>query len=84
MFVALLIIIALLAAVVGFFSLSEATMGLRILAVACFLGILARIVQASAHQTEIKKLLQDPLRSPILTPPVHWKESEETDKQIEN
>ncbi len=56
---ALLIILALLGAAVGIFTLTQATTGVGFLAVACFLGILARIAQASAHQTEIKKLLAE-------------------------
>jgi hypothetical protein len=45
----LLVILAVLAALFGLFSLSEATTGVGIIAFACFLGILARLAQASAH-----------------------------------
>jgi hypothetical protein len=51
-------LLAVIGAVIGFFSLSQATMGVGILAIACLLAILARIAQADAHQNETKKLLQ--------------------------
>jgi len=50
-----LVIFAIIAAIAGFFTLSEATMGVGILCSACLLGILARIVQASKHQSELLK-----------------------------
>ena len=53
----ILIILSLIAAAVGVFTLSEATFGVGILAVACLLAIYARLAQASIHNKEIKKLL---------------------------
>jgi hypothetical protein len=50
-----LLLIALLAAGIGFISLSEATMGVGMIAVACLLAIIARIMQATAFHTEIMR-----------------------------
>jgi predicted branched-subunit amino acid permease len=44
-----LVIIAILAAIIGAVSLSPATSGVGIICIACFLGILARLTQASDH-----------------------------------
>ena len=55
--VILLVILAILALVVGFFTLSQATLGVGLLAAACLFGILGRIAQAAQHQTELKTLL---------------------------
>lgn len=44
----LLVALAIVAALVGLTLLTQATTGVGILAFACFLGILARIVQADA------------------------------------
>lgn len=63
--VILLVILALIALVIGFFTLSQATMGVGILATACLFGIFARVAQAANHQSEIKKLL---LEQRILPP----------------
>lgn len=49
----ILLALAMLAAAVGFFMLSEATMGVGIIGLALFLGVLARIVQAQRHHDEI-------------------------------
>lgn len=57
--VILLVILAMIALVVGFFTLSQATMGVGILAAACLFGIFARIAQAADHQAQIKALLQE-------------------------
>ena len=48
-----LILLGLLALVLGFFQLSEATLGVGGIAVACFFGILARLAQAARHHTEL-------------------------------
>lgn len=55
--VILLVILAILALVVGFFTLSQATLGVGLLAAACLFGILGRIAQAAQHQTELKTLM---------------------------
>ncbi len=49
----ILILLGLLALVFGFFQLSEATLGVGGIAIACFLGILARLAQAARHQDEL-------------------------------
>jgi hypothetical protein len=58
----LLIVLAIGLAVTGIFGLGQASIGVGILAIACLVGILARIAQAEAHQDEIKKLLQKVLK----------------------
>lgn len=45
----LLVIIAILAVVFGVLSLSQATMGVGIIAIGCFIAILARLAQAAEH-----------------------------------
>ena len=55
----LLILLALIAAGAGTLFLSEATTGVGILAISCFLGILARIAQADAQHKELKKLIAE-------------------------
>ena len=42
----------------GVASLSNATAGVGGIAVACFLAIVARIAQASAHHAEMRKLVR--------------------------
>jgi hypothetical protein len=54
---AILLILALIIAGFGMMSLTQATMGVGILAIACLFAIFARIAQASAHQKELKRLL---------------------------
>lgn len=56
---ALLIVLGLLAAALGGLLLSEATMGVGIIGLACFLGILGRIAQASAQHAETMRLLKE-------------------------
>jgi hypothetical protein len=48
-----LVVVSIIVGVFGFFSLSQATMGIGIICGACLLGILARIAQASKHQEEL-------------------------------
>jgi hypothetical protein len=50
-----LLLIALVVAALGFVSLTQATMGVGLIAVACLLGIIARIMQATAFHTEIMR-----------------------------
>ena len=55
------IILAVLAIVVGGFgtlSLSQATLGVGLLSLACLLGIFARLLQAEQQHRELRKLLQ--------------------------
>lgn len=54
---ALLVVLGLLAAGLGSLLLSEATMGVGIIGLACFVGILGRISQASGQHAEITRLL---------------------------
>jgi predicted branched-subunit amino acid permease len=50
--ITLLVIVAILAAIIGALSLSQATSGVGIICIACFLGILARLAQASEHNAK--------------------------------
>lgn len=47
-----LMIVATLAVLFGAFSLSQATMGVGIITIGCFIAILARLAQASQHHRE--------------------------------
>ena len=51
----ILVIVGSVALVVGVGSLSGATEGVGLIAVACFLGIVARIAQAEWHEREAKR-----------------------------
>jgi hypothetical protein len=53
-----LFVLAFLAGVIGLFLLSEATVGVGIIALGCLAGILTRILQADRHQDEILPLLR--------------------------
>ena len=53
----LLVIAALIFLLGGAVSLSNATMGVGSICVACLLAIFARMAQASAHRTEFMKAL---------------------------
>ncbi|WP_158070188.1 hypothetical protein [Xanthomonas campestris] len=44
-----LVVIAILAVAIGVLSLSQATMGVGVIAIGCFIGILARLAQAAEH-----------------------------------
>ena len=50
-----LVILAVLAAVLGTFTLSQATLGVGIIGLGCLAGILARVAQAEAHHSELRK-----------------------------
>ena len=50
---ALLVIIAVLVVGFGFMSLSQATMAVGMIAIGCFVGILARLVQAAEHHRAV-------------------------------
>lgn len=52
----LVLFLGLAAVIFGAFSLSQATMGAGIIAVGCFLGIFARIIQAQQHHSEATSL----------------------------
>lgn len=53
---AILTLLAIVAGLVGLFFLSEATMGVGIMGLACLFGILARIAQADKHHKELKNM----------------------------
>jgi len=53
------VISAWIALLAGGFSLTQATMGAGIVGVACFLGIIARLAQASRQHEEIVALLKE-------------------------
>jgi hypothetical protein len=53
----LLLVIGFIVLLIGFFNLSNATIGVGICAIACFFAILARIAQANKHHNELKNLL---------------------------
>jgi hypothetical protein len=55
----LLIIAGVVLVAVGAMSLSQATMGAGLVAVACFCGILARIVQADRQQRRLQALFRE-------------------------
>lgn len=55
--VAVLVLLSLIALGIGFIYLSQATMGVGILAIACVLAVFARLAQAEAHQKELKILM---------------------------
>jgi uncharacterized membrane protein YiaA len=52
-----LLVIAFIVLIIGFFNLTNATLGVGICAIACFFAILARLAQASSHHKELKILL---------------------------
>lgn len=47
-----LIVLSIILALIGIFSLSQATVGVGLIALACLFGIYARIAQASAKTTQ--------------------------------
>lgn len=51
-----LMIVATLAVVFGAFSLSQATMGVGIITIGCFIAILARLAQAYQQHREVMRL----------------------------
>ena len=57
MLTGILVVLALLAGVAGLVSLSQATLGVGVMGMACLLAIFARIVQASDQHGELKKRL---------------------------
>jgi len=52
-----LVILAILAGIGGLLYLSQATQGVGLIGLACFLGILARLAQAERHTTHIHEHL---------------------------
>ena len=52
---AILMILGILAVVIGALSLSQATMGVGVIAIGCFLAILARLAQAEAHHRSLSR-----------------------------
>lgn len=64
-----MLFLGLVAVVVGSAMLSQATMGVGVIALGCFLGICARIVQAGGHQRKTEELLERLARRPTETAP---------------
>lgn len=58
-FAGVLVAVALLSAAGGVASLSNATAGVGGIAFACFLGILARVVQAERHHAALVRVLSE-------------------------
>jgi hypothetical protein len=54
----ILVIAALVAGTIGIFSLSDATLGVGIICLACLTAILARLAQAAMHQKELIQTLR--------------------------
>jgi tryptophan-rich sensory protein len=52
---ALLVVIAILAVGYGLISLSQATLGVGMIAIGCFVAILARLVQAAEHHRALSR-----------------------------
>ncbi len=59
MWTSLLVLVAMGALVLGGLCLSEATLGVGIIGGACFIGILARIVQAEHDHKELMQRLTE-------------------------
>jgi len=59
-----LIILALLVGAAGVLSLTKATLGVGLLALACLLAIFARIAQASAHHDKLVQALERRTENP--------------------
>lgn len=53
--VGFLVLLSVLAGVVGFMLLTEATLGAGIIGVACLLGVLARLAQADQHHKTLMR-----------------------------
>ena len=53
----LLVVLALLIALAAAAYLTQATLGVGLMALACLLGILARLAQATVQHAELKRLL---------------------------
>jgi hypothetical protein len=65
----LLVILAMIAAVVGGLTMSQVTAGVGIIAGACLLAILARMVQAHHHHSAILAALRTPPPRAETSPP---------------
>lgn len=53
-----LLIIGVIVAIFGYYSLTQATQGVGLIGLACFIGILARIAQSANHQGEIHDITE--------------------------
>lgn len=60
----ILVLLAIPTALIGALLLTQATTGVGVIALACFLGILARLAQASGHHEEIKRFLEEKPKKP--------------------
>lgn len=56
--VALLVIAAIIAVLVGTMLMTQATLGIGVIAIGIFLGVLARILQADSNHRKLAKLLE--------------------------
>ena len=65
---ALFVMASVLFVLGGFVSMSQATIGVGSVAIACYLAIVARILQASAHADRLAAKV-DALKPPPITPP---------------
>jgi hypothetical protein len=66
----LVFLLGAFAVVGGALSLSQATTGVGIVAIGCFLGIAARVVQAEAHEKHRRRAESThPIDGPIITGP---------------
>jgi hypothetical protein len=63
-----MLFLGLIVVVVGMAMLSQATMGVGVIAIGCFLGICARIVQAGGHQRKTERLIEDLIRKTTAPP----------------
>jgi len=55
----LLVVVGLVVAGYGLISLTPATLGVGVICFACFLGILARIAQATEHTARVEAILRN-------------------------
>lgn len=53
----ILVIFAVIAAVIGFLTFTQSSLGIGFILVGCFFGILARIAQAFTHHKEMMTIL---------------------------
>ena len=64
----ILVFLAIIAGIIGFFLLSQATMGVGVIALGCLFGIMARLAQAGSHAKQLREALKYPLPQTIEPP----------------
>lgn len=70
MFEAIVVFISMVAAAIGFASLSQATLGVGLIALACYLAILARLLQAGRyHHARDEPHWTARVEAPVVPPP---------------